>query len=410
MSFRLPLLLAAVAAAVALAAVFSATLAAAQFLPMTRVNVENAVARGAVANDGSGAVFYFLPSITGNAATADTIIMLQGGFSCDGKESCDARYIAGRNLMSTKWLPATRETTDYLSQDCLVNPAFCKSNMVYVPYVSSDFWVGDANATAAIPWQFRGSRILRAVVEDLIRGFTMDGAKYSIVTGGGASRRVVLSGLSAGAIGTLLSTRRVGDMITAACPTCSYSAVVDSGTFSGFKDPLEHDTVAQCEQNSLDCSFLMECKVGYAVWNAQLDPLCLANANATGLPPYACMFMEHATNWTGAEKGYRTFYAQYLFDAAEMAVDGVIDLLNVTQLQFLAELTLARRTLFALLGSSWSPSCVGHIVAGHQATLSAADIPLSLALQWWHDSGASTAYLDKCFTPDCRKGCPGKKK
>jgi hypothetical protein len=85
-----------------------------------------------------------------------------------------------------------------LSSDAAVNPDFYDANVVLLNYCSSDLWSGDVGATPGAPagnirrFHFRGKRIVRSVIAELIRSHGLSDA-----------REVFFMGSSAGGAGTL---------------------------------------------------------------------------------------------------------------------------------------------------------------------------------------------------------------
>ena len=146
---------------IGLALLLAATTAAtAEEQTMNLVFVRNATARLAVANDGSPAAFYVAPGSDPNLF----LVHLEGGWWCSTLQSCSQRWASGQG-MSSKNLSATWQTSGYYSRDCLKNVAWCSATMIRVPYLTSDGYVGDTAPSAALPWHFRGSRVLRAIFE-----------------------------------------------------------------------------------------------------------------------------------------------------------------------------------------------------------------------------------------------------
>ena len=72
-------------------------------------------------------------------------------------------------------------------------------------YCSSDLWAGNAAASAAtFGYSFRGSRIISAVIQDLVTSKGM---------GSVAGSRLLFAGCSAGAIGAMNNLERVAAMV-----------------------------------------------------------------------------------------------------------------------------------------------------------------------------------------------------
>ena len=173
----------------------------------TRVGL-GAVDAGAVCNDGTEAVYYFAPA-TDPAKKATWLIWLEGGGNCHDEASCKGR---GRALTSSA--PAPRGCGFLGCCPCNAeskvlpggmmgsdDPSFGGANLAYVPYCTSDLWLGD-RAASNDTWgfAFRGSRVVRAVLRSL----------QAQGLGDTAGTTLVLSGCSAGAMGSTVLCDRVG--------------------------------------------------------------------------------------------------------------------------------------------------------------------------------------------------------
>ena len=98
----------------------------------------------------------------------------------------------------------------------------------YVKYCSSDFWSGDAGPTAAtFGYSFRGSRIVAAVISDLVASQGL---------GAAAGARMLFAGCSAGAIGAMNNLEAVALMVPSTVTVEGFldGAPLPSGTPSGF--------------------------------------------------------------------------------------------------------------------------------------------------------------------------------
>jgi hypothetical protein len=149
----------------------------------------------AVCNDGSEAVYYFAAASNPDRARVWQI-WLQGGGNCWDEASCSGRDkpLTSTNIPDSEalcWGPCFPDTWPMpggvLSSS---DPSFGGSNKAYVKYCTSDMHIGDRGSEGSPNgWQFRGLRVVRAVVKDL------EGKGLS------AGDTVVLSGCSAGAMG-----------------------------------------------------------------------------------------------------------------------------------------------------------------------------------------------------------------
>lgn len=345
-------------------------------------------------NDGSPQVFYFQPGLDATL----WVIGLEGGWWCYNEVTCQERWNGDRALMSTVNMSETASPSS-LWDPSFSNP-FGAGNMVYMPYVTSDGFMGNASAEANnMTWQFRGRPALTAVVEDLFRGFTMGNVTYQVPQGAS----VVFTGYSAGGFGTLMNTNYVGQLVAAYCPLCTFHSVPDSGLFIGsVPDPLR--SMAECNDSVETCSYADEIQIAHQVWGADpfLDPTCALELQALGQPTWHCLFGEIAALYVRE----KIFVIQYMFDAAELLADDGLDFLNATELTLAEELALAKKALFQKF-PSFLPACLGHCMATPHAldTLTIRDVSLKSAISLWYALGDQTSYIDSCSTPECRSGC-----
>ena len=162
----------------------------APLLQLTKHDITNASQRGAVCNDNSPAVFYFRdcprPGLECqiNPHGDQWIIVFEGGEPssvCFDQASCAAR---NPTFQSSIHFPSAfhHSMLDGIFSDSGEgNPNFYEHRIVWVPYCSSDMWLGDSTdggtdsgmdsgmdsgTTPALT--FKGHRIVQAVVEDLI--------------------------------------------------------------------------------------------------------------------------------------------------------------------------------------------------------------------------------------------------
>jgi hypothetical protein len=139
---------------------------AAEALPLHKYEVKNATSRQAVCNDGSPAVYY-LREGKGTGTNTWVIFLVGGGF-CFSVESCDQRLITNPELMSSRGYPTQLKVPGILSDSPKSNPDFYNANHVLIPYCSSDLWSGDRESSSETGgYEFRGRRIVQAVVRDL---------------------------------------------------------------------------------------------------------------------------------------------------------------------------------------------------------------------------------------------------
>lgn len=151
--------------------------------------LEDAMAKNAVCNDGTPAVYYSKI----NPESTEWLFFLEGGADCYNEKSCKDRYDTMYMWLMTGSLdynPPTYERSGFLSSDCEQNPVFCKTNRIALRYCSSDQWAGDqgADPNSKLPLHFRGKNIVTEVIKQVV-------GKYKHIK---KATRITLTGNSAG--------------------------------------------------------------------------------------------------------------------------------------------------------------------------------------------------------------------
>jgi hypothetical protein len=186
-----------------------------QAAPLQKITVPNAAGRNAVCNDGTPAVYYFR-SGTGSGENK-WVIFLSGGGLCYSINSCNQRQREFPELMTSQGKPATFNASGILSELSANNPDFFNANHVAIPYCSSDLWSGDREASGATGgFEFRGFRIVRSIVNDLRN---RSGNNLT------SANRILLSGTSAGGIGTMVHL----DWLAGQFPNAEVRGINDAG-------------------------------------------------------------------------------------------------------------------------------------------------------------------------------------
>ena len=165
----------------------------------------------AVCNDGSAGAYYIAEAhARGGVAAAPRVwlIFLQGGGWCWDEASCAARYSNERGLMSSDGFPPTRNASGIFTRDPAFSP-FASANKVYIPYCSSDAFVGNVAKGArrgggAAGWHFRGQDLVAATLQAL-----RTRARKPLDKG----HQVYFGGCSAGARGALFNLEYLPDML-----------------------------------------------------------------------------------------------------------------------------------------------------------------------------------------------------
>ena len=236
-----------------------------------RVLLTEAAARdGALALDGSSGSYHIAKAPPTSPNSSKWHVHLQGGGWCWSVAGCAGRALGSKgssnlapNNHSTKLLPneCACAQSGYFSADPARNPTMHDWNHVHVNYVDGGSFSGNRSDPVLDPatnrtLYFRGKRILRAVLLDLLSSQGMDNATD-----------IVLSGCSAGGLAVYLQA----DYVASFLPTATrLVAVPDSGYFfasGSFEGDMRNaatrffdmDTNAACEQSRAtkpgDCAF-----------------------------------------------------------------------------------------------------------------------------------------------------------
>eukprot|EP01047_Picozoa_sp_COSAG01_P037282 COSAG01_NODE_2954_length_6801_cov_3.612951_1_plen_737_part_00 len=199
-----------------------------------RVLLLEAAARdGAVAIDGSPASYHIAQAPPSSPNMSKWHVHLQGGGWCWTVADCAGRALGSKgssnlppNNHSVKLLPdeCACAQSGYFSADPVRNPTMHDWNHVHINYVDGGSFSGNRSAPVFDPatnrtLYFRGKRILRAVLLDLLGSRGMRSAT-----------QMVLSGCSAGGLAVYLQADYVASLLPSATRLV---AVPDSGYFLG---------------------------------------------------------------------------------------------------------------------------------------------------------------------------------
>lgn len=195
--------------------------------------------------DGSEAGFYYSSATTRPDVA---VFFLEGGGACTSYESCVA-WAANGAGSSDAWAATKVSPDTVITDDCSSNPDLCGAHMIYVPYCTGDVHSGTRNTGAyenGTEMFFSGHRnfakIADTVIGDLLGS---DGGNAS------PSMSVLLTGVSAGGIGTFLNADWLAKRL-AAEPTLNV-ATFKGAPRAGYFFP----GVPQAEAGSAPCPELV---------------------------------------------------------------------------------------------------------------------------------------------------------
>lgn len=178
-------------------------------IPQTlkKFEVKNSKQRQAVCNDGSPAVYYFRAG-SGAGATR-WIIFFEGGGACSNDADCLERWKTDRSKMSSDGYNASIEGDGIFLGNDSQNQDFARFNVVHVKYCSSDTFQRDVEQKMGnMTFQFRGFKIVNAIIEDLQDAAVIPSPNLKNATD------VLIGGGSAGAFGAQNHLDRLAGMLT----------------------------------------------------------------------------------------------------------------------------------------------------------------------------------------------------
>ncbi|MEM9556141.1 MAG: pectin acetylesterase-family hydrolase [Acidobacteriota bacterium] len=249
---------------------------------MHRKTVDLSNSPRARCNDGTAGAYYVHHPLQ-NPDEDRWVIHLGGGFSCDDYHECEERWCAidppapdvNAQTMSSRWLDPTI-ALDGIFDLSLSMSSFARWNHVLLHYCSSDRWLGDKgnsttltsdDGTSSAVIAFRGRRIVRAVVDELLQpGGVVADDGYDMPSLADASI-VLWTGTSAGGSGAAHTANEVRDTIVAANPSVDFRLVVD-GAYA-VSDPLW--------QTQVEALAMANYAVRDAVWDIASDAACIAS-------------------------------------------------------------------------------------------------------------------------------------
>jgi hypothetical protein len=192
---------------------------------------------------------------------------LEGGGACYTKADCAGR--SHTDLGSSKKWPATvdKKETSFISSDASVNPDFYDGHRVYVPYCTGDVHAGQRTSAPADTWGlwFDGRLNFKRIIADLKQTHAM-----------GNSTHVLLSGTSAGGVGTFTNA----DYLASLFPSATVKAAPQAGWFFP-DDPQSVPAAAGLPLNFSAKEVTHSSAIQYdsstsLLWQAYVNPACLA--------------------------------------------------------------------------------------------------------------------------------------
>jgi len=234
------------------------------FQPAPPIGRENLVRRGltdplAVCNDGSRAAYYDSNDL---ADSKKVHIYLKGGGACynfeqGAEKNCLQRCgvnIDGELCTARMEENLELDTDTMWSTDPQQNPPFHDFARVYVPYCSSDLYIGTRDVSADRGYYFHGKYIVKAIAED-------------IASRANSLEQVVFYGTSAGAIGVAFNCDTVAEVFKEKFPNLDVRCVADGNDFFPVDSSMNTDTCDLGVQNDKE-----------AFWGGKPDKSCESEA------------------------------------------------------------------------------------------------------------------------------------
>jgi ribosome maturation protein SDO1 len=235
----------------------------------------------AVCNDGTAGAYVLRPGA--GPSVNRWIISLQGGGECFDQASCATRAMTMPTLLSTSSFQANPSSA--FGQGGLLgttpgnNPDFYDASIVQVLYCSSDDWSGNKLSTTAFnandptTWNWEGRAILNATIADInaSHGFS-------------SATEVMLTGQSAGGVGTFANANPVAAMVPAAARYVAYS---DAGFPDGGQDYLATGSAPNYTSSAQPTQTAKRI-LGLPLWNGTGDPICSAATPSDPLSQTSC--------------------------------------------------------------------------------------------------------------------------
>lgn len=310
------------------------------------------------------------------------LVYLEGSMFCWSATSCTERYDDHQYWMSSSsWAPEMAQGGIFATDG---TSPWGVANRVYVKYCSSDLWSGNVGASAStFNYSFRGSRIVAAVITDLLTN-----------QGLAAGDSLLFGGCSAGAIGAMNNL----DAVAAQLPPGI-----------GFK-------------GLLDAAALMNIQPSGWPWSSELIPLqtLLQEVVAVINPvfPAVCALRFPLATWKCLVGQYRMpllstpfFVNAPQFDEFELMYDtDNYAPSTAAQLAFVEEFQTGTLSLIASLPTGtgvFSPTCLVHCLSGQNTftNVTVGGISMEQALSSWFDGATGVKVVSSCTGWACVNAC-----
>ncbi|CAK9108216.1 Palmitoleoyl-protein carboxylesterase notum2 [Durusdinium trenchii] len=338
-----------------------------------------APSREAMCADGSGPAYYL------KEGDSDVILVwLEGGGDCGTKDVCDERFQRQYRMSSLHLSPL--KVLDGIFSDSTSN-VFARATRIYVPYCSSDSWLG-RNLQPVYGYYFQGAAILSRIVEALEPQLL-------------SARLAVFGGCSAGGRGAFYNLDRLCGLLPNRSTRCR--GLLDAAWW--VPDGPAADGLGRLVEGA---------RAGVQSWGAELGECGRQQGNNS----YMCMF---GPVWAPYVSTPYLMHEEQ-FDDFQLWKRGVARPV-FTWLphawQIAVALSHQLRASLAVIADSegrsarvgpvvFSGTCTEHCLAesaGYWRVKVHGRSMEELARDWLED-GFASSLIERCWMPNCSSGCP----
>lgn len=239
--------------------------------PVPRTNLTDPSAR---CMDGTLGAYYHRPA-ENPADSTRWAFFLEGGGECTTKSLCDAAV--NTTLGSSRFFPSEQWLPYFLADDAASNPDFFGWNHVLIPYCSQDLWSGTVTkpSDSTFGFYFSGHLILSAVVDALVAS-----------AGLGSATEIILSGASAGGIGTWINADWLASRLAG-----TRVSIVSIAGFYFYAYPytgVNHTSSALADFRP------QAWPATYKLWQSYADEDCVQDKQKTTGDPWACLLSNYS--------------------------------------------------------------------------------------------------------------------
>jgi hypothetical protein len=316
-------------------------------------------------------------------------IHIEGGGLCATAEDCEKRSTT--DLGSSKNWRADFDGLAIFSSNKLLNPDFYEWNHVFIPYCSGDLWSGTVTkpSPTTFNFYFSGHLNLAAVLDYLTENHEL-----------GSASNVILSGASAGGIGTFNNI----DFVT---KKLSW-ARVDGNPWAGWYFP-QVQTYYEW-QHHLPINY--SCKDLYMLYSSYVNEDCAQDHKDD---PWYCgpLHVDQVYSYVKTP----LYVAENMFDSNQLygALGCPRENTTETNMYMLYDGMKMRESIEMVLKSPkkdglYMPSCLSHVGTPYEFNASPRINGVNFAESlgdWYFKRGkVSTQLMDSCHTVQCNPKCP----